>query len=407
MILKSFGPNNTKHIDLIKKKKFKVVSSDEEIILAVDYEDKIDYRMNNENINKLDIFLAAGETSDFPILKEKFKSIIPNVLISGNMRMELLKKKYRNLLEKDTHVIKKKFGDYILLLTGFGQINKIRANFEIDWVYNRVVDYNIDPESHGIFLVNEQVKMQREVLLQTLKFINNFEKNFPNKNLVISPHPVEKIDFWKNLIKKRKFKKVFLNTDMHSPSYPLINGCEILISSNSTSLLEAHFLEKRAINLLGSKQRISEIDLTKKISKVTRSADELINVIKDKEINNNFEKIDQELKEIKNYDENFDSFEAILDRFDKLDDVETFDTLFRNNHFFLKSKFRMIKYYLKGYLSNIVKKNTIISRLHKEKVGTRLQKKNFIINLNHINTLEKVQNLKIKQIAKEVFLLDC
>ena len=62
-------------------------------------------------------------------------------------------------------------------------------------VYNRVVDYNIDPESHGIFLVNEQVKMQREVLLQTLKFINNFEKNFPNKNLVISPHPVEKIDF--------------------------------------------------------------------------------------------------------------------------------------------------------------------------------------------------------------------
>ena len=88
---------------------------------------------------------------------------------------------------------------------------------------------------------------------------------------------------------------------MHSPSYPLINGCEILISSNSTSLLEAHFLEKRAINLLGSKQRISEIDLTKKISKVTRSADELINEIKDIEINNNFEKIDQELKEIKNY----------------------------------------------------------------------------------------------------------
>ena len=30
MILKSFGPNNTKHIDLIKK--IKVVSSDEEII---------------------------------------------------------------------------------------------------------------------------------------------------------------------------------------------------------------------------------------------------------------------------------------------------------------------------------------------------------------------------------------
>ena len=65
-------------------------------------------------------------------------------------------------------MLSKKFGDYILLLTGFGQINKIRANFEIDWVYNRVVDYNIDPESHGIFLLMNKLKCKE-------KFASNFK----------------------------------------------------------------------------------------------------------------------------------------------------------------------------------------------------------------------------------------
>ena len=36
--------------------------------------------------------------------------------------------------------------------------------------------------------------MQRDALLQTLKFLDNFEKNFPNKKLVISPHPNEKFE---------------------------------------------------------------------------------------------------------------------------------------------------------------------------------------------------------------------
>ena len=50
MILKSFGPKNTSHIDFIKKNNFKVVSNDEELITAIDYEDKINWRMDNENL---------------------------------------------------------------------------------------------------------------------------------------------------------------------------------------------------------------------------------------------------------------------------------------------------------------------------------------------------------------------
>ena len=87
--------------------------------------------------------------------------------------------------------------------------------------------------------------MQREALVQSIKFINNFEEKFPNKTLVISPHPAEKIDFWKKYLKIKKFKNIKLNTDMHSSSHALINSCEILISNNSTTILEGYFCNKK------------------------------------------------------------------------------------------------------------------------------------------------------------------
>jgi surface carbohydrate biosynthesis protein len=406
MILKSFGPKNTAHIDFIKKNNFKIVSSDEELITSVDFEDKVEYRLNNENLSKLDVYLAIGETSDYPILKKKFNSIIKNILVCGNIRLELLKKDYRKLLEKDSNVHKNEFGKYILFLTGFAHINKFRANSEIDFIYSRIVNENIDPDSHHIYLINEQVKMQREILLQSLKFLNNFEKNFPGKNLVISPHPNEKFEFWENYINKKKFKNIFINKDIHSSSYSLINSSEMLISCNSTSLLEAFFLEKKVINLLGKKRRVSEIELLKKITNVVRSSDELTETIKDLEQTENKKILHQEVREIKNFEENFDSFKEILDKLDELENVDSYDSLFKNNYYFVISQFRKYKNYIKWIISSIINKNAQHHRFHKSKIGSRLKKFFFINNTKHINSLEKIENLKIKQIAHEVFLLD-
>ena len=57
---------------------------------------------------------------------------------------------------------------------------------------------------------------------------------------------------------------------MHSSSHALINSCDILISNNSTTILEGFFCKKNIINLLGKKERITEIELLKKISKSSK-----------------------------------------------------------------------------------------------------------------------------------------
>ena len=43
---------------------------------------------------------------------------------------------------------------------------------------------------------------------------------------------------------------------------------------------------------------------------------------------------------------------------------------------------------------------------HKSKIGFKLRKKNFIEIVNHFNSFENMENLKIKEMALEVYLLD-
>ena len=100
---------------------------------------------------------------------------------------------------------------------------------------------------------------------------------------------------------------------MHSSSHALINSCEILISNNSTTILEGYFCNKKIINLLGKNERISEINFLKKISKVVRSADQLFDAIKDIDKSEGLRIQKEKLNEIRNFDDDFDSFDSILD----------------------------------------------------------------------------------------------
>ena len=407
-LLKSFGPKNTKIINLLKENNFKIASNDEEIILAWNMEERLDYRMNNENLSKIDLLLAVGN-EDHSIITNKFNLIKENTKICGNIRLELLKKKYRELLKEETDFLKNKYGDFILLTTQFGRVNNyIKSKHVIDFVFSRIVDNDIDPESDHINIVNDQVIMQREILLQTLKFLNNFEKNFPSKKILISPHPVESIDFWKNYIKKKKFKNILLNEDIHSSTQALINSCSLVISSNSTTLLESYFLEKKRINFLGKREGLAEISFLKEICKVVRSNEELNIVLRDiDEIDFNLS-VKNASSRVKNFDHNFDAFENLLLLFERLKGIKAYRGIFKhkknNIYFAAVNDLRKIKSFVKRTIR--FKRNSLLEHLHKEKIGTHLEYTNFVNRVNHINKLEKVNNLKIKQIIPQVFLLD-
>ena len=171
-----------------------------------------------------------------------------------------------------------------------------------------------------------------------ITFIDKFENNFPDEKLMISVKPGENLKFWKNYLKKRNFKNVFLREDYEIPTNYYINASEMVISSNSTTLLEAYMLGKITINNLGSEELKSDINFLTKSSYVARSYVELNSIIKDiLSQKKKFINVDDELKStIVNASIDNDIFEKLIR---ELDEIVRFEYLsvYKN---------KKIKYYI-------------------------------------------------------------
>lgn len=409
VFLKSFGYRYNELFDNLKKNGFTLVANDEELLLTYNYEDRINWRMNNDNIYKLDKLITVG-SEDHNIVIKKFPKIKKKVIKLGNPRVELLKSPYKLLLDEKSKEIKNKFGKFIIFTTAFVRLNGgFKTEKAIDWVFARIVEDNIDPFSEEINIENKFIISQREILIRMITFIDKFENSFPDEKLMISVKPGENLKFWKNYLKKRNFKNIFLREDYEIPTNYYINASEMVISSNSTTLMEAYMLGKITINNLGSEELKSDINFLTKSSYVARSYIELNSIIKDiLSQKKKFINVDDELKStIVNASIDNDIFEKLIR---ELDEVVRFEYLsvYKNKkikyYISVLNIIRNLKKYFKKFLK--IKKLTFNDKMHAMKVGSKLNYNNFYDTVKHINSIENVQNLKVKQIVPQLFLLD-
>tara|TARA_B110000027_G_C16122551_1_gene304249 strand:+ start:9719 stop:11128 length:1410 start_codon:yes stop_codon:yes gene_type:complete len=413
VLLKSFGPKNTKIIDYLKQREFKLVSNDEEIVMQMDMDEAVQRRFDGPNLYKMDHLITNGEKDTNEIKKQFPKFPVNKISQIGNIRFDTMKEPYNKIIYEESKKIKEKYGNFILLATQFGRANAVNTrSHNIDWVFTRLTEDGMDANSKVIMYNKNLILMQREILEKTIEFVLNFEKNFPDKKLVISPHPGEKISFWDNFIKKRNLKNVFINNLNAEPSNRWIAACDYMITSNSTIILEAHLLKKKIINFLPIESYHStEIDELKDLSITVRSVKELNEIIKSNFKDDPFEpKLNIVDKTITNIKDKKEALENYINVFNDINLVE-YNNPFTRNYlsyiFFLKNIFRIIKKkFLKLFKLNITRQDPFLLLLSKIKVGHYLDKKEFINKANFYKDSLKLKNTSVKQIIPQVFIIE-
>ena len=70
VLLKSFGPKNTEIIDYLKKRNFKLISNDEEIIMQANIQEAVKRRFFKENLFKMDEIITNGDKDTNEIIKQ-------------------------------------------------------------------------------------------------------------------------------------------------------------------------------------------------------------------------------------------------------------------------------------------------------------------------------------------------
>ena len=302
-LFKGFGPKNLYLLKKIKSDGNQVVGMDEEGLMISNHREIKDGGRINKNCMELaDLFFCWGEYHKEQILK-LYPNYADKIRSIGNLRLDVAKENLNKMLENETFEIKKKYNEFILLTTKFSSINNSG--------YKKFSDTREFPFREYIF--------QKKIMEKTIEFLKLFDKE--KIKLVLRPHPVENRNFWVSFLKENNLNNIILADDyFQTNSY--LNACKLNISSNCTTSLEAVMLNKKTINFTPYRDDLIEFELFNKISFNCHSVEDLIQICKNFEIDNeSFTKDGTEMeyylkKYIGNYKKN--CIELMIEEFNKL-----------------------------------------------------------------------------------------
>tara|TARA_Y100001970_G_C14138251_1_gene805596 strand:- start:72 stop:1454 length:1383 start_codon:yes stop_codon:yes gene_type:complete len=281
IFLKSLQESYNEIIEKLKTDKFSFVATNEEGLLFI-HPNFILNKVNEKSLNNVDYFFCWGEV-ERNILIKKFKVDNSKLILSGNARIDILKEKHRNLFEDESAQIQKKYGNFILFTTKFGRANFIPRFGIKSWLEGQFLNGNINKDDEEYLnITKKSINHEQNNLKLFFQFLEKFNYSFPDRKLIIRPHPSENHEIYK--LHTNKYKNIIVvNDDKSTNSWILAS--DFLVHCNCTTSVEAHILNKSSINFLGYSDKDVEHALPKIFSSNVYSVEELLNEIVKKDKN--------------------------------------------------------------------------------------------------------------------------
>jgi len=342
-------------------------------------------RFSEETISLTDRIFCWSKY-DYEKLKKLFPKYEKKFVITGNPRVNIWGKKYKNLFTLPDIKNKK----YILISSNLGTgVSKQRLS-EMYKYFNE--NNYFDNKQYEEAEVKSLI-YNFQLLFKFVSAINYITKRFPDFNFLIRPHPSESVKNWNNFFKKKKnleISKDFTLSDW-------IENSEIIIHNGCTAGVEAYARKKKIISFEPLEIK-SQFDFSNKFGFTAKNEIELGNLI---EKVHDIEKIDKANKEKEYFEQfiyRFNNFENenfsnnINDEWSKFESKELSK---KNNLSIIKliNKLRLFKnIFIKPYFNekfppldrrkiiNIINKiketDSSLNNVHFELIGPKLFKLN-------------------------------
>ena len=342
----------------------KIIVLDEEGLVTFEKKMYLDLKVSETTIKNIDHLLVWGNENKKILLSSKCSKFRNKIHVTGNPRIDLLKKKYSSIFLDNEREIIKNYGKFILINTSFSFSDHYTKN--LDYLYElkkqKVIKNKKDEARFKDY--SKIIQKTKKIFLDTIKELS---EKYPKLNVVIRPHPSENHDLYLDL--EKKYKNIFVN---HSYSIqPWILSSMCIIHSYCTTAAEALVVNKKTFCLISNKNLkvhknlpfiFNNVSYTKK--EVLKKIDNFISKKKGINIQNDYRFY------IKNISQRENSFNNIV----KLIEGIKFKKEFINTGLIEKKN-----YFIKG-----------LRNLFQNTIGMNIQKKKYI---NH-----KVLNISKKNI---------
>ena len=242
---KSLTSRNVKVLKIARALGHSIVGWDEEAL--VHYPPDIYYarRLDHSALELTDHLYAWGDDNKDLIEGHPQFPGTPTT-VTGNPRADLLRSEIRPFFDDAVARIQEQCGSFILVNTNFGTINGYYPEMN--------VCYAKEGASDELEFGRGSIGFPRDFALSLFKFrykvfeaiqamVPKLAEAFPDRTIVLRPHPAENRDLWHELLEGHKNVQVIAEGNV----VPWLLAADVLVHNSCTTAVEAYILDRPVV----------------------------------------------------------------------------------------------------------------------------------------------------------------
>jgi len=244
-VAKSMRRRSALMLNIIQDLGHHVVAWDEESLVRFESEEYDNWRFSEKTFSSIDHLFAWGD--DDASMFSRYRGLgQTDVHVTGNPRMDLLRKEFRGIFSDEVKKIRQRYGKFVLINTNFSFVNSfvkdlnllIRNSSSSEMVVSRTGEGMSEQFALGMFRHQERIARSFVSLMSVIS------SGKPETQFVLRPHPSENHDFWRNIVSGLPNVEVVHEGNV----VPWILASQMLVHNGCTTAVEATLLEKPVIS---------------------------------------------------------------------------------------------------------------------------------------------------------------
>ena len=268
-IAKGFASRKARFLRILKGLGFTITAWDEEGLVHPVPEIYAKRRISAESLAFLDGIFSWGENYTELIRSLPFYDGTPIHQV-GNPRLDLLRSGIQRYYAQDVENLHGRFGRYILFNSNFGRVNSAIKRQRDEGVAGP----RTDPILDLVWL--KGMTYRRELYQRFRSLIESVARQFPDHQIVLRPHPAEKIESWDEIRERNPNIHVLFEGNV----IPWLLGAEVLIHNGCTTAIESILMGKPAVCYQPIPAESPDWELPNSVSHLADSDDAILRKIR-------------------------------------------------------------------------------------------------------------------------------
>lgn len=280
VLVKSAHGADLDYIRLLKEHGHKIVCLDEEGLVQRSLEEMVRVRSSENAIALVDRYMTWGKLQ-YEAYVEEYAKYKGKFGITGNTRVDIWLGRHDYLFDKKVRSIREKYGQYILIPTGFAMYNHFTGfNKGVDLVRGIIADEQ--NKSNDYDQEYTYMKYIEVVYNNYIDLVKSLSESFKHFSIVLKVHPSENPDPWIKL--SRDFNNVHVIAD--GSFTEVMMGAEAIVHCGSSTAIESYMYGKPVISYcLNDCENEHEIEIPTAVSIKAKNKQEVIDLLTEIVIN--------------------------------------------------------------------------------------------------------------------------